>query len=427
VITVPKRSGGFRTIYVPSAEEKRNLRSLLGHLHRLQGRTCTEVVHGFVRGRSPVTNALAHVGCEYTVSIDLKDFFDHVTEEKLRGKLGKDLLSRVLVDGAARQGLPTSPLVANIAAVDLDKAILKWIRKAGKEIVYTRYADDLALSFNDRSLIPEVIGKVTEIASRCGFPVNRDKVRVQWAGAGRRVITGVAVDRDGVHPTRAAKRRLRAALHQGNKASARGLQEWCALKLPNPSRAKHADAIEEAEALRRFWGLRRVDIEDAVTNKVIQERDLGDDCCITNDPVYFLGMSTFTTGWRSCLSQPGGQYRRCVVAWLALPGTSLAVCLSRDEVEIGGVRRRAMRARCLVHALRDGTLVYDRLYGNPQDVDLLRRRLEEAGFVHVSRAPAGELVVGNIPASLPVYADSLRTERVTLRPSGRKARRFYVP
>jgi len=427
VVQIPKKDGRFRTIYVPDREEKRQLRLLLGDLRRKAERLCDpSVVHGFMRGKSPVTNALAHVGHQYTVTLDLEDFFDSVTEEKLRGKLSKEQLELVLVDGAARQGLPTSPLVANIAACDMDKAILKWIRQSGKDVVYTRYADDLAFSFDDPELVPVVITKVTEIVRRCGFRVNPAKVRVQWAGAGRRVICGVAVDDHGIYPTREVKRKLRAALHQGNIDSARGLEEWCKLKPPNPRRAQAKMEAEGIEGLRKLWKLRKIDIEGALTKKVQQDRNLGDDCYITNDPAYFFGMSTFTTGWTSCMRQPDGQYAKGVVTWLMLPGTSVAVFLSKHTMTIGNVERRKMRARCLVHQLRDGTLVYDRLYGNPDDTPVLARKLEEAGYIPIRKAPSGVYVVGNVPANLPMpYCDNLKKETVRLK-NGKEAVRFHT-
>jgi len=427
VVRIPKKDGRFRTIYVPDPDEKRQFRLLLGELRRKAERVCdATVVHGFMRGKSPVTNALVHIGHQYTVSIDLQDFFDTVTENKLKGKLSNDQLSAVLVDGAARQGLPTSPLVANIAASDMDKAILKWIWKTGKDIIYTRYADDLTFSFDDAQLIPIVVAKATEIIRRCGFQVNLAKVRVQWAGAGRRVICGVAVDDHSIYPTREAKRKLRAAIHQGNTKSARGLEEWCKLKPPNPRRTQTKTDIEGIEGLRKLWRLRKVDIEKALASKEQKDTDLGDNCFITNDPAYFFGMSTFTTGWTSCMRQPKSRYAKGVVTWLVLPGTSLAVFLSEHTMAIGDVERRRMRARCLVHQLRDGTLVYDRLYGNLDDALFLARKLEQAGYIPIWEAKKGEYVVGNVPASFPMpYCDNLKKEKVQLT-NGKKAIRFHT-
>ena len=152
IISLPKKTGGTRTIYIPDDELMTSLRQLSGRLTSKAQKACPENVHGFMRDRSPVTNASAHIGHQYTLCFDLQDFFESVTPDKLKGKLSKDEIAVVFVDGSARQGLPTSPAVANLAFSATDHAILKWLTKANKNVVYTRYADDLSFSFDDPAL-----------------------------------------------------------------------------------------------------------------------------------------------------------------------------------------------------------------------------------------------------------------------------------
>jgi hypothetical protein len=430
IVQIPKRNGEYRTIYVPDKEEKQKFKNLLGELNWKAKNILSGVVHGFVPGRSPVTNALPHVGYEYTISFDLEDFFDTVTPEKVSKYLSKEEKDIVFVNGAARQGLPTSPAVANLAAADMDKAILKWIKKTDKNIVYTRYADDLNFSFNEPELIPLIKEKIPEIIKRNGFKVNERKTRVQAAIAGRRIICGVAVDKDGIYPTREIKRRLRAALHQGNTKQARGLQEWMKLKLPNPPEVKEEKIrrTEDAKILIELWHLKKIDVEKALREKVIPEMDLGDNCYITNDPAYFLGMSYFTTGWRSCMA-PDGTYGKGTVTWMVLPGTSVAVYLSNSKKAAMNVERRVMRARCLVHRLRTGELVYDKLYGNPQDIEFLKKKLKENRIKSAREMPKNSklYVIGNVSRNLAQpYYDTLKKEKIVLKESGRKAYRFYI-
>jgi len=425
-LSIPKGNGKVRIVYAPDKEEKKKFKALVNELNDKCLKVCNDsVVHGFMPRRSPVTNALAHVGYNYSICFDLENFFDAVTPEKVRF-LSKEQKEICFVDGAARQGLPTSPAVANLAAVDLDTAILKWIKKTEKEIVYTRYADDLTLSFNDPELISVVKTKIPEIVRRCGFAINQDKTHVQAAIAGRRIICGVAVDSEGIHPTRDAKRRLRAALHQNHTRKAQGLAEWCKLKLPGSGIANWAKAIEEANILIRYWELPEIDVAEAVAQKVIKDRDLGDNCFITNDPVMFLGMSTFAVGWDSCLHQPhmrgsrkyhGGGYREGVVGWLSISGASLAVFLDSKIMQVNGIARRRMKARVVVYQLENGQLVYDKLYypkSKPEYGALLEQKLQEAGFISVRRSKQNvkdshRYIIGNIPMEyrLP-YLDSLK-------------------
>lgn len=420
-VTIPKKSGGTRTIYVPNRTEKAALRSIAGELTSKARRADKAgVVHGFTPGRSPVTNAQAHVGHRYTVSFDLADFFESVTPERLVGKLSKAELDAVMVDGAARQGLPTSPAVANLAASDLDKAILKWIERAGKQVVYTRYADDLTFSFDDPALISALRDTIPQIVRRCGFVVNHHKIRVQAAAAGRRIVCGVAVDDAGVHPTRTAKRRLRAAQHQGHVAQAAGLAEWCALRPPRDRSRISAATLDEMEAVCRAWRLpipawyRKLELAP-----VIPDADLGGNCAITNDPITMLGMSTWTSGWRSCMAHPSGQYRRGVWVWAGLPGTAIAGKLSNHDMTVAGVTRPRMAARALVHQLRDGRKVFDRFYGGSEAMADLERQLRAAGWVSIAEARrlGGKdgRVVGNVPVTTRPWADNLTAAKVKLK------------
>ena len=230
VLRIPKGNGKVRVVYAPSEEEKAELRSLLPALVKIAKRRCNlEVVHGFMPGRSPLTNALPHVGYQYTVNMDLQDFFDTVLITHVMHLIPPQILAKVMRYGAARQGLPTSPLVANIAAAQLDWDL---VTALPEDVVYTRYADDLSFSFDDQKLTKELPLLVTKTVEDHGFAVNKTKTKVQWAGAGRRIITGIAVDHARVFATREVRRKLRAAHHQNNKGSKAGLTEWCRLKLP---------------------------------------------------------------------------------------------------------------------------------------------------------------------------------------------------
>ena len=265
IIKISKGNGKFRTIYVPSPEEKQESMWWVSRMAERAARLDTHgVQHGFTDGRNCVTNAMRHIGFRYTLSFDLKDFFDSVTPDHLTTVNPKP--SACFVDGAARQGLPSSPPIANLAAVGMDSDILALGRGArfGQLFTYTRYADDLTFSFNESGTAHMLMAEIPKIVERHKFAINPAKTCLQFAGAGRRIITGIAVGDTKVYVTRDVKRRLRAAAHQlrnglrhrnrrhliaaqkkrsrkdGSKPSlnsilvarARGLAEWAKLKLP---------------------------------------------------------------------------------------------------------------------------------------------------------------------------------------------------
>lgn len=220
IIKISKGNGKYRTIYVPNDEERNASAALVHPMARLAARLDTHgVQHGFTEGRNCVTNALQHIGYQYTLSFDLKDFFDSVTAEHLDRAHGVFPLSIVgagFFDGAARQGLPSSPSIANVAAVPMDNDI--WAlgkgNRMGRIFAYTRYADDLTFSFDNPATAQFLMLEIPKIVERHGFRINPDKTHLQCAKSGRRIVTGVAVGETKVYPTREVKRRLRAAAHQ---------------------------------------------------------------------------------------------------------------------------------------------------------------------------------------------------------------------
>ncbi len=455
---IPKRSGGVRVIYAPDAAEKETLRALLPSLTPVQDRLTA--AHGFRARRGIVTAAMPHVGMAVTISIDLQDFFDHCTHElaALRG-VPREVLDAPLAwpDGAARQGLPTSPAVANVCAKPLDEAVIRILRKTGYKVcvqgmpgpdataAYTRYADDLSISLRGdpgQETITKIITKVCDAARMVGLPVNPRKVRVRRAVGGRREVCGVVVDRY-THPTRAFRRRLRAAEHRLNQVSqdsreyrvlarrVAGMQEFARLAVPRTMQ-EHATWVaaqsdkswQDAEriASRMGWRLER----RWLAQKVAIPKDLGDGCRITIDPVDFLNMGQVryvNSQSVSCLRR-GGDFEHGPLWWLALPGAALGLMTDdRGTIECAGVRRPRNKARVILYYLRDGRKCYGRFYGDDTaSVGTLRAKLQAEGFLPVWEVSGRAEVIGNVSDRLRrPYFDYGRVVSVTLTPSGRSA------
>ena len=229
IIKIKKKQNEFRTIYIPNCIEMDKLKKILPKLSKLNKLMCGNYVHGFIVGRNPVTNATPHIGYEFSISFDLKDFFDTIKPHQIEQYLSDEEIESCFIDGSPRQGLPTSPAIANLAAIPMDNAIIKFL--AGSAI-YTRYADDLTISFNDKDFIQSIIHNIPIIINACGFLINESKTKVMSAKTGRRIITGIAVGEDSVYPSRKSKRKLRAAKHRNKISKVNGLDEWCKCKLP---------------------------------------------------------------------------------------------------------------------------------------------------------------------------------------------------
>ena len=262
-IHIKKRSGGYRTIYKPSFKEKLILRTNL-HIGRLPvpsvvgkalselpamhlsiddivSAKCSSSVHGFFPGRSPVTCAMPHIGKRFTLSMDLKDFFDSVNRNHIERFDQAYISDEAFLkfrkeEGAPRQGLPTSPAIANLAAIPLDQRIESWCH--ANQCVYTRYADDITVSGDDKDALLALRDALHKDSGLPGITFKDKKTRLQWGGPDgtwTREVVGVGVNHERVLPLRTTRKRLRAAVHAApNSNRTRGLKEWVSLKHPAP-------------------------------------------------------------------------------------------------------------------------------------------------------------------------------------------------
>ena len=233
IAKIPKGNGTFRTLYIPSKAYKEKLQTFLLDLQqKVHNADEEQYAHGFIRGRNVVSNAKKHVGYSYTLSLDLKDFFDSVQAEMVSEYLTKEELSLCFIDGIARQGLPTSPIIANLAFLKVDKEIVDAIAEVGAYTVYTRYADDMIFSFKQEGLEVLLLETVRGIVEKHGFSINEYKSTLQKAKNGRRMITGISVGERDIQASRKVKRRIRAALHQEKLQNVYGLLSWADCREP---------------------------------------------------------------------------------------------------------------------------------------------------------------------------------------------------
>ena len=233
VARIPKGNGRFREIYIASGEDNIRLRKLIPELEQiLEKSDVYKVNYAFQKGRNCALNALQHIGYKYTLSIDLEDFFDSISPEHVADLIPDLIVKQCFVDGSPKQGLPTSPIISVIAFLSCDRMIIETLRQLNIIAVYTRYADDLIFSFDDPKDEGKIGFVVKQIIERYGFKINEKKTQLQCLKNGRIVITGIAVDNNGLYATRCTKKKIRASIHQNSESSLTGLSEWAKCKLP---------------------------------------------------------------------------------------------------------------------------------------------------------------------------------------------------
>jgi RNA-directed DNA polymerase len=91
------------------------------------------------------------------------------------------------------QGAPTSPMIANIIGAHIDDRIIMLIKVLNDGnpnllMSYSRYADDLTLSYNDSTLNPnKLIHNIQMILEDEGFFMNIRKIRLFKKGEKKEV------------------------------------------------------------------------------------------------------------------------------------------------------------------------------------------------------------------------------------------------
>jgi RNA-directed DNA polymerase len=229
-----KRDGGDRVILAPKTElkglQRKVLHDLLIHV------PVSRMVHGFVHGRSIVTNAQQHVGKQVVLKLDIKDFFPSITYPRVRGlfitlgysfpvastlallctEYDREIFEkdgkRYYISVGPRhlvQGAPTSPMLANLVAWRMDRRLSGLAAKYG--FTYTRYADDLTFSGENVAIVQQLRIVANHVIDAERFTVNTKKTRVSKR-ATRQIVTGLVVN-EKVALTRKQRHQLRAIFH----------------------------------------------------------------------------------------------------------------------------------------------------------------------------------------------------------------------
>lgn len=211
--SIKKKSGSDRIINAPV----KGLKSILRVLNFVL--QCVyephEAATGFVANKSIVDNAKKHVGHNYVLNIDLKDYFHSFDRNKVKmgfmyelfdSKKNMEPLAFLLsslcthpfeIEGEVKtvlpQGSPTSPTLTNMLCKKLDRRLSGLAKRFGAS--YSRYADDITFSsshniYNDEAFNNELKRIIEEDQ---GLVINPKKTRLQKAGY-RQEATGLIVN-----------------------------------------------------------------------------------------------------------------------------------------------------------------------------------------------------------------------------------------
>ena len=227
---ITKRDGTVRVIHSPRwplRNIQKKLANLLTEIYKPSPRATA-----YLKGRGIKYNASLHLGKRLILNIDLENYFPSIHFGRIRGRLMAEpyRLSNEVATTIARIctlndrlpiGSPASPVLANIVSSHLDGLLTKLSRENG--CFYSRYADDITLSTNRRTLPKSLVvfnsktqkheagSLLVEAIELAGFTVNNKKTRLLDKRS-RQEVTGVTIN-EFPNVNRTFFRDLRGCIH----------------------------------------------------------------------------------------------------------------------------------------------------------------------------------------------------------------------
>lgn len=152
VFKIPKRNGGYRTIYEPDYTLKSIQRNILNNV--LNERITSSYAKAYKKGLSLVDNATPHLNKKVILKLDIKDFFPSIDFLKVYKKafprnmypeaVANLLTNLTTYNNFLPQGTPTSSYISNLVLRSFDIKVGNFCED--RNISYTRYCDDMTFS-----------------------------------------------------------------------------------------------------------------------------------------------------------------------------------------------------------------------------------------------------------------------------------------
>ncbi len=224
--SIPKKNGSLREIAIPSYT-----------LRIIQRWILTKILNKIVPSNRAMAfrigeryghkqNAFYHLHTLYGLSIDIKDFFPSIPSNKVYtvfSNIGYSKFAATILTNLCTlfdklpQGSVCSPALSNIICISLDKRLIGMCEKRG--VRYTRYADDMYFSCDDKGLLIKSFSTIRKIVNDEGFFLNDRKTHFHTP-SNKKMITGIVVakvpkeDIMKLKAPKELKRKVRAEIYQ---------------------------------------------------------------------------------------------------------------------------------------------------------------------------------------------------------------------
>ncbi|MEX2138226.1 MAG: retron St85 family RNA-directed DNA polymerase [Pirellulales bacterium] len=226
--TIKKRDGSDRQIAHPARPLKGLQRWLLRHV--IEPWPVHDAAYGYVKGRNIHDHASRHASSRYLLRLDFVSFFPSIGAGDIAAFLARYPVGTVgwndedrgifaqLVcrSGALTIGSPTSPALSNALCYGLDHQCS--MLAADRDLIYTRYADDIFFSTARPNVLRDVPNALKGIVANLDIPAHlklNDAKQRHSSKRGRRQVTGIVLSSDGRAVLgRGRKRFIRHQIHR---------------------------------------------------------------------------------------------------------------------------------------------------------------------------------------------------------------------
>ncbi len=246
-----KKKRGVRVIHAPSPELKVLQKEFADWFYQQKKDVFDQnpQITGFMPEKSIADNALPHLNKDWVLNLDVKDFFPSTQDCYVFGalnslpksrhpfdwlkthkpvafkRMSSEMLNKVLtLDGGLPQGSPASPMLSNYVAIkEVDYHVRRTLMIFGKkhisDIAFTRYADDITISFNggNRQWAKEIIKDIEiSLVHDSIYKIKPQKTIIKHRSQ-RQLVTGVLVNGDNTKIDRRLMNKMRAIIHNARR------------------------------------------------------------------------------------------------------------------------------------------------------------------------------------------------------------------
>ena len=223
-----KKNGGKRKIETPGKQLKFLQKTLANTLQLVYSQHLPDCVHGYVSQINPtvgprniLTNARSHQFSDYLLNLDIEKFFPTVDSIRIMELWRSwfpempDETQQLLTILCTHKnhlpmGAPSSAVLSNMCMKDLDKKLMEFCK--GKNIIYTRYVDDMSFSSDDPSLA-EMDEPIQKLVNEYGFNINLGK-RKYYPKEAAKHITGLILHQEEITVEAALLKNMRRCIKE---------------------------------------------------------------------------------------------------------------------------------------------------------------------------------------------------------------------